>query len=72
MSRIVIAPPSSAAVYGLLLFGGLFLTYPPLRAQEVIRPDLSGIPAGDGWVVENRAATVRAEASRGGTDRRVL
>jgi hypothetical protein len=51
------------------LFPGLSLlaltTLPGLNAaQEVIRADLSRIPAGDGWIVMNREARVTQEAGR--------
>ncbi len=32
-----------------------------LGAQEVIRPDLAGIPSGDGWALVNRGATLEKE-----------
>lgn len=33
-------------------------------AQEVLRPNLADIPAGDGWTVANRSAAVEAQGGR--------
>jgi hypothetical protein len=35
-----------------------------LVAQEVLRPDLSGVPTGDGWTLMNRAAALEREGDR--------
>ena len=35
-----------------------------LAAQEALRPDLTGIAAGEGWTVSNRAATVGTEGGQ--------
>lgn len=35
-----------------------------LSAQEVMAPDLAGIPSGQGWTVENRGATVATEGGK--------
>lgn len=35
-----------------------------LQAQEMLRPDLTGIATGHGWTVSNRGATVAAEGDR--------
>ena len=56
--------PMGLLVVGLLLFGGLPSRLNPLSAQEVLRPDLSGIVSGEGWTLQNRAATVESEGDR--------
>lgn len=53
--------PGTFTVLALLLSGGVLPSPGGLEAQEALRPDLAGIATGDGWTVQNREATVRAE-----------
>lgn len=47
----------------LLAVSGLAAS-PATRAQEVVRPDLSGIADGRGWTLVNRGASVAGEGGR--------
>jgi hypothetical protein len=44
--------------------GVLLVSASHLGAQEVIRPDLSGIPEEDGWTLFNRGASLETESDR--------
>lgn len=57
MTGIAQAALASLSLSGLLVPCGL-------RAQDVIRPDLSAIAEGDGWTLVNRGASVVTEGDR--------